>query len=89
MDCPESVAVQNVYAQRTRKEWPETLVNRSGATLSMRQYYVVLRQREDRPVIPVAPVLYPAGEGIGLEEYTQGVLGRHIYNAHAGPTTPW
>jgi hypothetical protein len=36
----------------------------------------VLRQREDLPVIPVALVLYPSGAGIGLEDYTEGVLGR-------------
>jgi hypothetical protein len=42
----------------------------------MWQYYVVLRQREDLLVIPVALVLYLADEGIELEEYTEGVLGR-------------
>jgi hypothetical protein len=42
----------------------------------MWQYYVVLRQRENKPVIPMALVLYPTGEGIGLEEYAEDVLGR-------------
>ncbi len=42
----------------------------------MWQYYSLLRQREDLPVIPVALVLYPEHEGIALEEYTETVFGR-------------
>lgn len=42
----------------------------------MWQYYVVLRQRENLPVIPIALVLYPGREGIALEEYTESVLGQ-------------
>jgi len=42
----------------------------------MWQYYSLLRQREDLPVIPVALVLYPGREGIALEEYTETVFGR-------------
>ncbi len=42
----------------------------------MWQYYALLRQREDLPVIPIALVLYRGREGIALEEYTEAVFGR-------------
>jgi hypothetical protein len=42
----------------------------------MWQYYALLRQREDVPVIPIALVLYPGREGIALEVYAEEMFGR-------------
>ncbi len=44
----------------------------------MWQYYSVLRQREDLPVIPIAVVLYPGRVGIAREVYEETVLGQTI-----------
>ncbi len=44
----------------------------------MWQYYSLLRQREDLPVIPIALVLYPGREGIARETYEDVVLGQTI-----------
>ena len=44
----------------------------------MWQYYSLLRQRENLPVIPVALVLYSGREGIAQEAHEEVVLGRTI-----------
>jgi len=44
----------------------------------MWQYYRLLRQRENLPVIPIALVLYPGREGITQELYEETALGRSI-----------
>src|ERR671930_479234 len=44
----------------------------------MFQYYVALRQRENKPVIPIALVLYVGREGIAREEYEEAVFGESI-----------
>jgi Putative transposase, YhgA-like len=44
----------------------------------MWQYYSLLCQRENLPVLPIALVLYPGREGIAQEAYEEAVLGRSI-----------
>jgi hypothetical protein len=44
----------------------------------MFQYYVALRQRENKPVIPIALVFYAGREGIAREEYEEAVFGEPI-----------
>jgi hypothetical protein len=44
----------------------------------MWQYYVALRQRENKPVIPIALVFYTGREGIAREEYEEAVFGQSI-----------
>ena len=44
----------------------------------MWQYYVALRLRENKPVIPVALVFYAGREGIAREEYEEAVFGESI-----------
>src|SRR5947209_7318434 len=44
----------------------------------MWQYYVALRQRENKPVIPIALVFYAGREGIAREEYEEAVFGESI-----------
>ena len=44
----------------------------------MFQYYVALRQRENKPVIPIALVFYAGREGIAREEYEEAVFGQSI-----------
>src|SRR5438067_12572037 len=44
----------------------------------MFQYYVTLRQRENKPVIPIALVFYVGRDGIGREEYEEAVFGASI-----------
>src|SRR5919199_1232880 len=44
----------------------------------MWQYYVALRQRENKPVIPMALVFYTGREGIAREEYEEAVFGQSI-----------
>jgi len=44
----------------------------------MWQYYILLRQRENLPVIPIALVFYPARDGITREEYRESVFGETI-----------
>jgi hypothetical protein len=63
---PELVLV-HVEIQRVRQ---------ADFSQRMWQYYALLRQREGLPVIPIALVLYPAREGVGVEEYVEAVLGR-------------
>lgn len=42
----------------------------------MWQYYSLLRQRENLPVIAIALILYAGREGIALDEYAEAVFGR-------------
>src|SRR5919201_2327865 len=44
----------------------------------MWQYDVALRQRENKPVIPIALVFYAGREGIAREEYEEAVFGESI-----------
>ncbi len=44
----------------------------------MFEYYTLLRQREQKPVIPIALVFYPGREGIAVEEYEEIVFGQRI-----------
>jgi hypothetical protein len=44
----------------------------------MWQYYVALRQRENKPVIPIALVFYARRHGIAQEEYEEAVFGQSI-----------
>jgi hypothetical protein len=44
----------------------------------MWQYYVLLRQRENLPVIPIALVFYPGRDSIAREEYRESVFGETI-----------
>lgn len=44
----------------------------------MWQYYNLLRQRENLPVLPIALVLYPGRAGIAQEAYEEVTLGRTI-----------
>lgn len=44
----------------------------------MWQYYSLLRQRENLPVIPIALVFYPGRDGIAQEVYEETTLGRTI-----------
>jgi len=44
----------------------------------MWQYYILLRQRENLPVIPIALVFYPGRDGITREEYRESVFGETI-----------
>src|SRR5437870_4149610 len=61
---PELVLV-HVEIQREREvQFPQR----------MWQYYVLLRQRENLPVIPMALVLYPGRDGIAQEVYEETVL---------------
>ena len=73
-----------VAGVRTREGQPEAIlvhveiqrVREVRFPWRMCQYYFVLRQRDDIPVIPIAVVLYPGREGIALEEYVEAVFGR-------------
>jgi hypothetical protein len=44
----------------------------------MFQFYVALRQRENKPVIPIALVFYTGREDIAREEYEEAVFGESI-----------
>src|SRR2546421_12532373 len=44
----------------------------------MFQYYVALRQRENKPVIPMALVFYAGRTGLAREEYEETVFGERI-----------
>ncbi len=48
----------------------------------MWQYYILLRQRENLPVIPIALVFYPARDGITREEDRESVFGEIIVTFH-------
>ncbi len=48
----------------------------------MWQYYSLLRQREDKPVMPIALVFYLGREGIAYEAYEETLLGRTILTFH-------
>jgi len=54
----------------------------STALVSMWQYYSLLRQREDKPVMPIALVFYPGREGIAYEDYEETLFGRTILTFH-------
>ncbi len=48
----------------------------------MWQYYSLLRQREDKPVMPIALVFYPGREGIAYEDYEETLFGHTILTFH-------
>ncbi len=54
----------------------------STALVSMWQYYALLRQREDKPVMPIALVFYPGREGIAYEGYEETLFGHTILTFH-------
>jgi hypothetical protein len=49
----------------------------------MWQYYVALRQRENKPVIPIALVFYAGRDGIAREEYEEAVFSYSVITACA------
>jgi hypothetical protein len=54
----------------------------STALVSMWQYYSLLRQREDKPVMPIALVFYLGREGIAYEDYEETLFGHTILTFH-------
>ncbi|MDQ2828512.1 MAG: Rpn family recombination-promoting nuclease/putative transposase [Chloroflexota bacterium] len=48
----------------------------------MWQYYSLLRQRENKPVMPIALVFYLGREGIAYEDYEETLFGRTILTFH-------
>lgn len=69
IDGVDELILAHVEIQRERKaQFPQR----------MWQYYSILRQREDLPVIPIALVFYPGRDGIAQEVYEETTLGRTI-----------
>ena len=65
---PELVAVHAEIQRQRKVNFP----------YRMFEYYTLLRQREQKPVIPIAVVFYPGRDGIAVEEYEETVFGQRI-----------
>jgi hypothetical protein len=48
----------------------------------MWRYYLALAQRENKPIVPIALLFYPMGEGIAWEWYEEALFGQTIVTFH-------